>query len=157
MTKEELTSYLQENFAGEFEVIENGQSEPYLIIKLGDINRFCHFIHDDTRLLFTFLMNLSGVDTGDKFEVVYNVCSYRYKMRLYIKVQLPYEKAEIDSVRDIWPGANWFEREIWELFGINVIGHPNLKRFLLPDDWDQGYPMRKNWQGRDVIPFPERN
>lgn len=156
MTKQELTSYIQEKFSGEIQVIENDQKEPYLIIQPKDLHRFCRFIYDDTRLLLTFLMNMSGVDTKERFEVVYNVCSYRYKLRLYFKILIPYDKAEFDTIRDIWPVADWFEREIWELFGVNVNGHPNLKRFLLPDDWDQGYPMRKDWQGRDVITLPER-
>ena len=157
MTKDDLIVHIKENFAGEIEVIETDQPEPYLIIKTEDLVRFSRFIHDDPKLLLNFLMNLSGVDTGEKFELVYNVCSYRWKHRIFFKFILPdREKAEFNTVREIWPAADWYEREVWELFGMNVKGHPNLKRFLLPDDWDQGNPMKKDWKGRDVIPFPER-
>lgn len=155
MTKEELIAYIQENFSGKVELIENDMAEPYYQVAAGDIVEFSRFIHDDPKLMLNFLMNLSGVDTKEHFEVVYNVCSYRHKHRIFFKTVLPYEKAEIDTVIDVWPAANWYEREAWELFGITFVGHPNLKRFLLPDDWDQGHPLRKDWVGRDVIPFPE--
>lgn len=155
MTKEELTSYLKENYGG-LELIENNQPEPYIVIESDKVVDFARFIHDDPRLQMTFLMNLAAVDTGERFEMIYNVCSYRLKHRLFIKIILDHEKPEIDSVMKIWPAADWYEREAWELFGINIRNHPNLTRFLLPDDWDQGFPMRKNWVGRDVEPLPER-
>jgi NADH-quinone oxidoreductase subunit C len=156
MTKEELTSYLKENFPGRLEVIENNQPEPYFIVEAGQVVDFARFLHDDPRLQMTFMMNLAGVDTGERFEVVYNVCSYRLKHRLLFKTFLDHEKPEIDTVLKVWPAAIWYEREIWELFGIDVRNHPDLTRFLLPDDWDEGFPMRKGWVGRDVVPFPER-
>ena len=108
-----------------------------------------------TKLLMTFMMNLTCIDTRETFEIVYNVCSYRLKHRIYYKIILDHDKPEFDTVIDIWTAADWYEREIWELFGVNVKGHPNLKRFLLPDDWDDGYPMRKDWVGKNVIPFPD--
>ncbi|MCK5124863.1 MAG: NADH-quinone oxidoreductase subunit C [candidate division Zixibacteria bacterium] len=155
MTKEELISYIQENFSGKVELIENDMPEPYFLIEPKAIVAFSRFIHDDNKLIMHFLMNLSGVDTKENMEVVYNVCSYRLKHRLFFKTVLPHEKAEVDTVKEIWAVADWHEREAWELFGINFNGHPNLTRFLLPDDWDQGHPLRKDWVGRDVIPFPE--
>ena len=155
MTKEELIDYIKENFSGPLEVIETEQPEPYFLVQAKDIVRFSRFIHDDTKLLLHFLMNLSAVDTTEHLEIVYNICSYRHKHRIFVKTVLGYDKPDIATVMDIWPAANWYEREAWELFGININGHPNLTRFLLPDDWDQGNPMRKGWVGRDVIPFPE--
>jgi len=68
---------------------------------------------------------------------------------------MPYENAEIDSIQEFWAGANWHEREVWELFGINIRNHGNLTRFLLPDDWNQGFPMRKNWDAPDFVRMPE--
>lgn len=156
MTKDELLAYIKENFSGELEVIENEQPEPYFIVKAQDLVEFSRFLHDDEKLLMTYMMNLSAVDTTENFEIVYNVCSLRLKHRIYFKIIFDYDKAVFDSVIDIWKAADWYEREIWELFGIDVKGHPNLKRFLLPDDWDEGHPMRKGWQGKNVIPMPER-
>lgn len=156
MTKEELTDYIKETYSGEVEIIENDQPEPYMIIKAGEITSFASFLHDDLKLQMTFLMNLSAVDTGERFEMVYNVCSYRLKHRIFFKILLDHTNPECDSTLKIWPAANWYEREAWELYGIKIRNHGNLTRFLLPDDWDQGYPMRKDWVGKDVVPFPER-
>ncbi len=155
MTKDDLTAYIQENFSGSLEVIETSQKEPYFIVPANQLVDFARFLHDDNRLLMTILMNLSGIDTGERFEIVYNVCSYRYKHRAYFKVKISHDHAEVDTVQRVWRAADWYEREVWELFGIAITGHNNLRRFLLPDDWDQGFPMRKGWEGRDVIPFPE--
>ncbi len=156
MTKEELIAHITENFSGTLEIIETNQPEPYFIVKADELRDFSRFIHDDPQLMLNFLMNLSAVDTGERFETVYNVCSYRHKHRIFFKVYLDHDQPEVDSVMKIWSAANWYEREVWELFGILVHDHPNLTRFLLPEDWDQGYPMRKDWIGRDVIPLPER-
>jgi NADH-quinone oxidoreductase subunit C len=156
MTKEELTEHITGNFSGTLELIENNQPESYFIVKADQLRDFSRFIHDDPQLMLNFLMNLSVVDYSERFEIVYNVCSYRLKHRIFFKIMLDHDKPEVDSVMKIWPAANWFEREAWELFGIHVRDHPNLTRFLLPEDWDQGHPMRKDWVGRDLIPLPER-
>jgi len=155
MTKEELTTCIADKFPGKLERIENKQAEPYFILRADALVEFSRFIHDDDRLQMTFLMNMSAVDAGDHFEIVYNVCSYRLRHRLYFKIILGRSGPEFETVISIWPAANWFEREIWELFGINVKGHPNLTRFLLPEDWDDGHPMRKDWVGKNVVPLPE--
>jgi len=156
MTKEELTDYIKENYAGTLEIIETDQPEPYFLIQAREVVEFSRFIHDDPQLMMTFLMNLSAVDTTERFEMVYNICSYRHKHRLLFKIYLDHERPETESVRKVWPAADWYEREAWELFGIHIRNHPNLTRFLLPDDWDEGFPMRKDWVGKDVIPLPER-
>jgi NADH-quinone oxidoreductase subunit C len=156
MTKSELTAHITAGFSGRLEVLENPQLEPYVIVNPEDLVAFARYLHDDPALQMTFLMNLAGVDTGERFEVVYSVCSYQLKHRLLFKIQLPRDNAEFDSVMQIWPAANWYEREVWELFGMTVRNHPNLTRFLLADDWNEGFPMRKGWTGTDFIPLPDR-
>lgn len=156
MTRDQLQSYIKEQFPGRLEIVENDQPEPYFVVAADDLVAFCRFIHDDQNLQMNFLMNLSAVDTKTRFEIVYNVCSYPLKHRVYFKVLLEYDRPEIDSVMTVWPAANWYEREVWELFGVTVRNHPNLTRFLLPDDWDEGFPLRKGWVGSDVVPFPEK-
>ena len=156
MDRQELISYLQEKFSDKIELLETGKVEPFFLIKdKNDLTAFCKSIRDDDALSIDFLCNIAGVDTGERFEVVYNVASYRRKIRFDFKIVLEYEGAEIDSVIEVWAGANWFEREVWELFGINIKNHPNLTRFLLPDDWDQGHPLRKDWDAPDFIRMPE--
>ncbi|MCK4460604.1 MAG: NADH-quinone oxidoreductase subunit C, partial [candidate division Zixibacteria bacterium] len=87
--------------------------------------------------------------------VVYSLSSITNNLRLDFKLVLPYDEAVVDSVKDIWTAADWHEREIWELYGIDINNHDNLKRFLLPDDWDQGFPMRKDWDAPDFVRMPE--
>lgn len=155
MNRDELISYLQDKFKDKIELLETGKVEPFFLIKAEDLVSFCAEIKRDNTLSVDYLCNIGGVDTGERFEVVYNVASVRRRIRFDFKCTLEYENAEINSIQEIWPAANWYEREIWELFGINVRNHGNLKRFLLPDDWDQGHPMRKNWDAPDFKRLPE--
>jgi NADH-quinone oxidoreductase subunit C len=156
MTKDELIACIKNKYTGQIEIIETKQPEPYFVVKAEELLTFARLIHDDPELQMTFMMNLAAVDTGKQFEVIYNVCSYQLKHRLFFKVILDHEKPEIDSVMSVWKAANWYEREIWELFGITVKNHPNLTRFLLTDDWNEGFPMRKGWTGSNFIVMPER-
>jgi NADH/F420H2 dehydrogenase subunit C len=157
MTKDELKAYISSHFDGKLTLLDTGRHDPMFLIKAEDLLEVCRALRDDENLRFDNLCNLGGVDTKENFEVVYNLASIYKNLRLDFKLVLPYEGAEVDSVQEIWPGANWYERELWELYGINVRNHGNLKRFLLPDDWNQGHPMRKDWSAPDFIRLPEVN
>ena len=78
-----------------------------------------------------------------RFEVVYHLLSIPHKLRLRLKVQVP-EGASVPTVQGIWPSAGWLEREVWDMFGIVFDGHPDLRRLLMPEDW-QGHPQRKDY------------
>ena len=91
---------------------------------------------------------LSGIDAGDRFEVVYHLFSYRTKESAAVKVCLEREHPLLPSVASLWPSANWMERETHELFGITFEGHPDLSNLLLPEDWE-GYPMRKDYKEKE--------
>lgn len=155
MTREELTDYVVKQFEGQMTLLDTGRHDPMFEVKLADLVEVARKLRDDENLQLDFLCNIGAVDTGEKYEAVYSLDSTSLKMRLDFKLTLPRDGAEIDSVQEIWPGANWFEREMWELYGINIKNHNNLTRFLLPDDWDQGYPMRKDWDAPDFIRMPE--
>jgi NADH:ubiquinone oxidoreductase subunit C len=156
MNRDELIRYLLDKFQDKIELLETGKVEPFFLLKNpGDLVTFCKAIKDDRCLEIDFVCNIGGVDTGERFEVVYNVASVKKRIRFDFKLRLEYQGAEIDSVQEVWPAANWYEREIWELFGINIRNHDNLKRFLLPDDWNQGHPMRKDWDAPDFKRLPE--
>ncbi|MFH2034944.1 MAG: NADH-quinone oxidoreductase subunit C [Candidatus Zixiibacteriota bacterium] len=156
MNRDELTTYLTDKFGDKIELLETGAVEPIFLIKSkDDLLDFCKFIKEDDKLDIDFLCNMCGVDTGERFEVVYNVASIRFKHRFDFKIVLEYEGAEFESMQTVWAGINWFEREVWELYGINVLNHGNLKRFLLPDEWNEGHPMRKNWDSPDFKRMPE--
>ncbi len=87
---------------------------------------------------------ITGIDYRDRFEVVYNFFSYRKKQNLVLKIVLDREKPEVDSLTPLWKGADWLERETYDLLGIKFRGHPNLIRILLPDGW-VGHPLRKDY------------
>lgn len=94
---------------------------------------------------FNCLSCLTGTDRADHFEIVYHLFSYEQRETVIIKVKL--EKtgvASLASVSRIWPSADWMERETYDLLGVEFIGHPNLKRILLPEDW-HGHPLRKDY------------
>lgn len=93
---------------------------------------------------FDHLSVITGVDYKDRFEVVYNFFSYKKKENLVLKVILEHEKPEIDSLTPLWKGADWLERETYDLVGIKFIGHPNLRRILLPEGW-LGHPLRRDY------------
>ncbi len=95
-------------------------------------------------------VRLSGVTAVDwyprepRFEVVYHLHSLETNSRLRLKCRLNSEASEIDSVTGVWRSANWYEREVFDLFGIRFRNHPDLKRIMMPDDWD-GHPLRKDY------------
>ena len=155
MTRDELRAHIAAHYAGKMTPLESGKVEPFYTIEAGDLLSTCWALRDDSQLKFDYLCNLGGTDTGTQFEIVYSLASIALSHRIDFKIVMRYENAAVDSVQSVWPGANWYEREMWELYGIGVRDHGNLKRFLLPDDWDQGHPMRKNWTAPDFIKLPE--
>ncbi|MEA1962001.1 MAG: NADH-quinone oxidoreductase subunit C [Bacillota bacterium] len=94
---------------------------------------------------FNHLANLSSVDYGETFEIVYHIYSIPENDKIAIKTSVPRNKAEIDSVFSVWPTADWQEREVYDLMGIKFKKHPNLIRVLLPDDFE-GHPLRKDFK-----------
>lgn len=105
----------------------------------------CDYLKRDEKTLFDYLSDLTCVhypDRGDApFEVVYNLFSIPANERVRLKVSTA---EEVESVTGVWPAANWLEREVFDLFGINFLNHPDLRRLLLPPDWE-GHPMRKDF------------
>lgn len=102
----------------------------------------CRFLRD--QLGFDLLSCISGVDMLDHLETVYHLRSTTRTQLLQIKVHLDHEKPEVDSVVSVWPTANWLERETYDMFGIRFIGHPDLRRMLLDDDFE-GHPLLKSF------------
>jgi len=103
-------------------------------------------LRDDAELRYNFLSDLTCVDwhpLSPRFEVVYHLLSIPRKVRLRLKVRLV-EDESIESITSVWPSANFYEREVFDLFGIRFVGHPNLTRILMPEDWE-GHPLRKDY------------
>ncbi len=130
---------------------ENGL-QPALYINPSYLKEVCLFLRDTEGYYFDFLADLAAVDYFPEpyFEVVYHLTSMPYQKQLVLKVKLDNERQADDlpslsSVSDIWRTADWHEREAFDLMGIYFEGHPDLRRILMPDDWE-GYPLRKDYQ-----------
>ncbi len=112
---------------------------------IGEVLRLCK---EDPRLLFNLLVDITAVDWMDqraeRFEVVYQLLSLSTRSRLTIKVSLSENKPEIATATSLWNGANFLEREIWDMFGISFVGHPDLRRVLMYEEF-VGHPLRKDY------------
>ncbi len=99
------------------------------------------------RRSYRYLSDVTAIDwypAEPRFEVVYHLYCHDRKQRLRLKSRISGDRPEIASVAPVWGAANWYEREVFDLFGIQFQGHPNLRRILMPDDW-QGHPLRKDY------------
>ncbi|HET6542271.1 MAG TPA: NADH-quinone oxidoreductase subunit C [Chryseolinea sp.] len=100
---------------------------------------------------FDMLSCITGIDNGVQaatMEVVYNLYSIPFNHHLMVKVILPRDHAEVDTVSHIWRTANWHEREIFDMYGVNFKNHPDLRRILMPADWE-GHPLRKDYSHQE--------
>ncbi len=107
----------------------------------------CATLRDDAGLQYDSLSDVTCVDwfpQEPRFEVVYHLFSTVTKKRVRLKVRLGGDAAAVDSLTPLWPGANFFEREVFDLFGVRFNEHPNPKRILMPDNWE-GHPLRKDY------------
>jgi NADH-quinone oxidoreductase subunit C len=111
-------------------------------------NVFFKFLRDDAELAFNFLIDITAVDyhnkKDDRFEVVYHFYSLKHNHRLRVKVPVSMEDCIANSITSLWKTANWYEREIWDMYGIKFRDHPNLRRILLYEEF-KGHPLRKDY------------
>jgi len=109
--------------------------------------RACEFLRDEPGLMFTFLADVTALDLypqEPRFELVYHLLSMEKAQRLRLKVRVSGEDPRFVTAIPVWPAANAFEREVFDLFGIVFDGHPFMRRLLLPEEWE-GYPLRKDY------------
>jgi NADH-quinone oxidoreductase subunit C len=96
---------------------------------------------------YNFLEDVTAVDwypSEPRFQITYHILSMSMKQRIRLIVRLDSYDAAIDSITPVWPSANFYEREVFDLFGVHIAGHPNLKRIMMPEDWN-GHPLRKDY------------
>ena len=121
--------------------------QPAITVAREDWIAVARALHDRPELAFSVLVDVIGVErlpAEPRFDVVYHLLAPSRPARLRVKVPLPAGDARIPTVQGIWPGANWLERETWDLMGIVFDGHQDLRRLLTPEDWE-GHPLRKDY------------
>lgn len=142
-----LASHLKKSsVASSIEKIDFNKDELYVVVKPSDIVKVCLFLRDDSECMFKMLLDICGVDYPNKdprFEVVYNLLSLTHNIRIRLKVRVADEQM-VPSVHDVYATSLWFEREIWDLYGIPFTGNPDLRR-ILTDYGFQGHPLRKDF------------
>lgn len=121
---------------------------PYLVIKPEHWIRTAQLLKENGEFGLNYLRNVSGTDMETHLEVVYHLVSLDTRHEYGIKIKTDREKPSVDSVTPVWATANWNEREIYDLFGIDFPGHPDLRRIMMPDDWI-GHPLRKDYEPFD--------
>lgn len=157
MSFEEIKQLLTEKFGAETIIgEETGGLQPALLIKPEKIAEVCRELRDNPKTYFDFLSSLTGVDYGveaGRFGVVYHLASVPYKTQLTLKVSKENSRdlddlPEFPSVTSVYRTADWHEREAYDLVGIFFEGHPDMRRILLPDDWE-GFPLRKDYKNAE--------
>jgi NADH-quinone oxidoreductase subunit C len=136
-----------------FEAVASGDGMPTLYVPREDLVATCRALRDVPELRFAFLADLLPVDylpREPRYEIVYLLASLGIPpfgdtaKRLRVKVRVPGSDPTVPSVSSVWPAANWSEREAYDLFGIHFSDHPDLRRILMPEDWE-GFPLRKDY------------
>lgn len=165
MAAPNLLDRLKKKFGDKITGANDKAIDPWVEVSPAGIVEVCRYLKTEPDLSFELLNCISGVDYFEPdpkkaakaafqphTEVVYHLSSVTKKHSLVLKVILPRwkndqegELPEVPTVSGVWPGANWHEREVYDLSGVNFTGHPDLRRILCPEDWE-GYPLRKDYE-----------
>lgn len=136
--------------------VEEEHLQPILVLRAENLVEIAFLLRDTAEYYFDFLSNISAVDyhPDARFAVVYHLASIPYQTQLTLKVEVENDRRldnlpEVPSVASVWRTAEWHEREAFDLIGVFFTGHPDLRRILLPDDW-QGYPLRKDYEDAET-------
>ena len=146
MTSDEMSGKLCEAFPSAIIDQSRFRDESTLRIQAAALRDVC--LHARDTLGFNYLIDLSSVDhfgNEPRYEVVYELYSMKDCVHLRLKISVSEDDCTVPTVSDIWPTADWHEREVYDLSGIWFTGHPDLRRILCPEDWE-GYPLRKDYE-----------
>jgi NADH-quinone oxidoreductase subunit C len=129
------------------EGVKFDRDEMSVYVECSCIREACALLRDDLKCPFNYLSDVTCVDwypNEPRFEIVYHLLSIPNKERVRLKVRLNGDSPALESITSVWPAANYFEREVFDLFGVRFTGHPYLRRLLMPEDWE-GHPLRKDY------------
>jgi NADH-quinone oxidoreductase subunit C len=145
MQKDELIERIKKRLAdGAVSVSEMKNNDVMVVVNKDQLATAMAILKNDSSLQFATLMSQSGVDYKDKLAVIVNLYSALLRRKITVKAFLDRENPEVESLLPLFRGIDWYERETYDMFGIRFLGHSNLKRLLLPDDWE-GFPLRKDY------------
>jgi NADH-quinone oxidoreductase subunit C len=144
-----IKEHLGEDVLEDYYINTLSKDVPTLVAKPETYYKIAEFLKYNEQLGFDYLSDLHGSDFETHMEVYLHLYSFKNQQSVALKVKIDRDKPEIDSVQPLWEGANWPEREAYDLLGIIFKGHPNLTRIFLPDDW-VGHPLRKDYEPYDV-------
>ena len=145
---------IQEKFASDIIETHCFRGDATALVRPESLRAIAQFLKSTPELDFNFLMDLTAVDylffAGGRiqkeyrFEVVYHFYSLQFNHRIRLKVPVDEKSPEVDTLCDLWAGANWYEREVWDMFGIRFKGHPDLRRILMYEEFE-GHALRKDY------------
>jgi NADH-quinone oxidoreductase subunit C len=148
MSDKKIIERIKEQYASTMIDSHDFRDDQTVTVKKNCGIEFFKFLRDDPGLAFNFLMDITAVDylakKDERFEVVYHLYSLKHNHRLRVKIPVSAEDCNADSVTPLWKTANWYEREIWDMYGIKFRDHPNLRRILLYEEF-KGHPLRKDY------------
>lgn len=136
-----LVEQIRDKFKGKADFFEKSKKRLYITVAKEEVKEAVRYLFSD---LGARMSIATGIDTRLGIEILYHMALDKHNMIVTIKTLVPKPDPQIPTVSDFLPGAEWIEREVHEMLGVNFIGHPSLEKLLLPDDWPEGvYPYRK--------------
>ena len=141
-------SLVRDKFADTVQEIIEAVGEVTIVVRREGLVELMTFLRDEPSLRFDYLSDIGGLDLGEfaspRFAVAYQLYSLEHNHRLRVKVFVEEDDARLPTMWRIWKASNWLEREIYDMFGVSFDDHPDLRRILMPADYD-GYPLRKDF------------
>ncbi len=160
--KELVSGKFKERFASDVVEVTDFRGDVSVEVKPEKLLEICKFVKEDSDLDFQQCVDVTAIDWAkrkNRFTTVYHLLSYNKNHRLRIKATIEDAKnPEIDSVVSVWPGANWYERETWDMYGIKFKNHPDLRRMYMPEAFEY-HPLRKDFPVMGIpgsLPLPEK-
>jgi len=139
---------IEEKFPGKINRAELELTDPFLVVAKDAVVDVATFLRDEPELAFDMLHCHSAVDYmkegEERIEIVLHLTSLKHRHWIVLKVELPRDNPKMPTLENVWPTANWHEREAYDLFGVTFEGHSDPRRIFLPEDWE-GHPLRKDW------------
>ncbi|MET0513729.1 MAG: NADH-quinone oxidoreductase subunit C [Nitrospiraceae bacterium] len=143
-----IAKRIEESFPAGFIKAVEWRGDVAVTVKREALHQVASFLREDPAMAFDYIVHVSSVDWPDeeeRFEVVYELYSIRHRHRIRLKTRAPESDCVVDSLTGLWKGADFMEREVYDMMGIRFRNHPDLRRILMPDEYEEGYPLRKDF------------